>query len=296
MPNYEHKIDKIILAASKKKRDSACISDQSQYWEHQDYRIRYIIKGNGAKTLIFVPDPPHTIEHYLNVADSLALNYTVVFFEFPGFGFSTLKTDNYSFSVNDGVAITMGLIENLKIEHCALCYSCVSGYVAWQCATQYQLKIEALVLMQTPTWEQQRKWSERIDIKGMIRTPYIGQFLMWSLKYTFIKHWYKRVALNEKDCSAYTEITNKAAKCGSGFCMASAFQMAFNKEQQYDKVTIPSLLLWGTKDPTHEKTNMTGIDVYFPNGRLVYFEQSSHFPMLEEPAKFLTEIIQFYKP
>lgn len=56
---------------------------------------------------------------------------------------------------------------------------------------------------------------------------------------------------------------------------------------------IPTLLMWGSKDPAVYVSSMKPLARYFPNSRQVVFPNVGHLPYEECPQEFNHELVQF---
>jgi len=57
--------------------------------------------------------------------------------------------------------------------------------------------------------------------------------------------------------------------------------------------TIPTLLMWGSKDPAVYASSAEPLAKYFPNSRLIVFPGIGHLPYEECPEEFNRELIEF---
>ncbi|MCM3633568.1 alpha/beta fold hydrolase [Paenibacillus camelliae] len=59
------------------------------------------------------------------------------------------------------------------------------------------------------------------------------------------------------------------------------------------KISHPTLLLAGTYDPVCCGEQQSGYLNNIQNGQIINFERSAHFPRLEQPEKYTTEVLKF---
>jgi proline iminopeptidase len=67
----------------------------------------------------------------------------------------------------------------------------------------------------------------------------------------------------------------------------------FDLEEAIRQVSVPTLVLVGRHDPQAPLPNSERIAAAIPGARLVIFEQSGHFPYIEEPETFRAALQQF---
>jgi len=263
----------------------------------KDCDIRVCIDGKGP-LLVMLPDPPNTIEHHAQLIAELRQRFRVVCFEFPGFGFSYPKS-SMQYTLAGITQVFHDLFDTLEIKNAALAISCLGAYVGINYAIHYPDRIQSLILIQVPDLQQAIDWSYKADVLGMIRSPFLGQLLTQSAQRTITKHWYQSaLGLNANDlkCKYYTDIALTAIDDGSCFCLASAYQMLQNRTQvEWNRLRQPVLLVWGAKDITHSETEPTTMSSLIANSTFVQFENSSHFPNLDEVQRF-SEVLRDWIP
>ncbi len=247
--------------------------------------IRYKIVGNGNKTIVFIPDAPNTIEHYEELCALLKNNFTVIVFELPGFGFSSLKTTHFKFSLQESTEMCVELLIKLNFQKYILAFPCVTGFVALNIVETEPELIDGLVLIQTPSFEEELKWYQLVDNKGLFGKPVIGQLFNLLMKRKVAKLWYKSALPKNNYDEHYLALTEKTFKQGSEFCLASAFQGIFKNKNSKSKYTISNsiqtLVIWGNSDRSHKSTNKKSIEQYITNPDYLFIEESGHFPELE---------------
>ncbi len=264
----------------------------TRFAEFDDMIIRYQRTGNGAHTIVLVPDPPNTIEHLQHLTTLLAKHYSVLAFEFPGFGFSVPKTTNYQFSLSDGIQTTLKILSYLRINSCTLAFPCVAGYIAFLLAGQRPDIIKHVIAIQVPDWEEELNWSVRVDLYGLIRTPIVGQLLLSSFKRRIAKQWYDAALPKGNRDPTFYNVCKSGLDKGSCFCLSSAFQALFNSPRpNFEKIKQKGIIVWGKKDRTHRKTNRQTTLSFFENADVFEFDEAGHFPELENPERF-AEIVR----
>lgn len=248
--------------------------------------IRVRVEGQGRPTVVFIADPPNVVEHYDALFELLSTWTRVVCFEAPGFGFSIPKRA-FTFTFQEYAQTVADLLIALRMEPYVLAFSCVSAYTALKVAADHPGVVSQLLLMQAPVWSEQVKWSRRVDRKGLIATPYIGQaFMAWQKRWV-MQQWYQAALPKTKPVAPFVEPSLKAFERGASFCLASLFQRWFSaKEPCFAPVIQPTLVLWGMSDRSHRHTNKKSILEYVPKATVVELEGVGHFPELEDPHRF----------
>jgi pimeloyl-ACP methyl ester carboxylesterase len=259
-----------------------------------DFVLRYQVMGEGAMTLVFIPDAPNTIEHYQQLNELLKPHFRVVIFELPGFGFSFPKKSNYKFSLAENTDLTIRFLEKLGFQNYILAFPCVSGYVAWQIATQKPNLVKAIINIQTPAWAEELKWVKRLDPKGAMNRPYLGQVFLQMYKRKVAQGWYQVALPKENYHPQFWETCEKAFAQGSAYCLASAFQGVFSTQTpDFQIIKQKSLIIWGLKDRSHRKTDKGLQNAHFQDFRTENLAEAGHFPELEFPEKFVEILLDW---
>lgn len=260
---------------------------------HGTVRVRDV--GKSASTVVFVGDSPLSIEHYDALFDLLRGELRVVCIDLPGFGLSR-PSAGFDFGLLAQAAAVRSVIEALSIRECLLAFGCVNAYLAVLLAHDAPELVRGVILMQAAEWQAEVRWAEKIDFygRGVIATPYIGQFVMSAGRRPMAKRWIAKALGNQELVDDFVRRTNEAFDAGSGWALASLTQAYFGRPVPvFQPVQQPSLLVWGQRDRSHRKTDPSSGLAYLARGRLELFDRAGHFPELEEPERFAQLVRSF---
>jgi pimeloyl-ACP methyl ester carboxylesterase len=249
-------------------------------------RLRLLDRGRG-QTVVLIPDPPNVIEHHAAMIRTLERHCRVVCFDPPGFGFSRPKR-GFGFTVDDHASVIVNLFERLGIRDAVIGTTCLLGFAAARVAKLRPDLISRLVLGQVPSETQARQWMHRVDFKGLIGTPVIGQLLMMTMPTRIAKSWYGAALRKGAPIAPMFEPAQRSFRAGAAYCLASSFQ-AFDAAPLPDISGLeqPVAVCWGSKDRTHRRTDPRSFLEHAPHARHVTFEDCGHFPDLERPEEFI---------
>ena len=257
--------------------------------------VRVRVAGSGARTLAIVPDPPNVIEHYDRLIALLEPDVRVVCLEAPGFGFSTPKP-NFDFTLDAQVETIATLLFRLRLGPYALAFPCFAGILAVRLAIEHPELVSHLVLVQTPAWSEEMGWVRRIDSKGILQTPFVGQLLTSFGKRRVARSWYRAALPRGADPGPFLRPALHAFDDGASYCLASAFQAATReRDPRLRRVRQPALVVWGDADRTHRRTDKRSILEYVPHADWTQFDAAGHFPDLEQPERFRDELLHFLR-
>lgn len=282
-------IDK-VPRFSKPKLDSKFTSE---WLELERGVVRYIKVGNqqAKETVVLMPDPPNTIEHLEELIKLLEPNFQVVVFEGVGFGHSRAFL-SYNFSVRHNADVIIELLEKLNVNNAILALTCIAALPSLMVANKHPEIVSGLVLGQTPSLDEAKKWASRVDFKNVLATPFIGQIILRALRNKIADVWYQNALPKGGGRSSLVARTLASFKDGARFSLASAFQ-ALQSDNTTPLELVASqqaIVLWGSLDRTHKKTNKQSIIELLPNGSIIELENCAHFPDIEAPEAFAKAI------
>ena len=253
-----------------------------------DYgKIRVFDTQTNLPVIINVPDGPNVIEHQLPLINSLAKDYRVVCFEYPGLGFS-FPNKNYNYSFESGADLLLQVMDALNLNKVSLLFSCSNGYYAIKAGIKSSERFQHIFLSQTPSVAGITKWTEK-SIPSMLKIPVIGQLTnaLYARKLAGI--WYKySLPRDHPSRHEFTQIAKESIKDGGCFCLSSLVQgLAKDREQTLDLKGVPTTLVWGSLDFTHRKTDKESILDHITDCEIIEFEDCGHFPELERTKDYV---------
>jgi len=267
--------------------------DGVRFVELPQATLRVRVAGTGPVALVIVPDPPNVIEHYDRLIALLAPHLRVVCCEAPGFGFSR-PAPGFDFSPASQAASMAALLARLALGPYLLAFPCFAGLVAVQLAAEHPELVNGLVVVQTPAWSEALGWVRRIDRRGLLQTPWLGQLAMSFGKRRVARGWYRAALPPGADPAPFLAPALAAFERGGAYCLASAFQAACRTPApRLGPVRQPALVVWGGADRTHRRTDKRSILEYVPRADWVDFAAAGHFPDLEQPERFRDEVLHF---
>jgi pimeloyl-ACP methyl ester carboxylesterase len=249
-----------------------------------DALVRCRIEGKGP-TIVFCVDPPVVIEQYDRLVRALSSDFRVVVFEPPGFGFSVARP-SFDPSFEGTTRAVARFLRALGHGPYTLAFPCVTAFAALDVASRYPGLVERLVLMQAPSWEEELRWKERRDPKGVLGTPVVGQVAMRLLKRRRAPAWFDAAVGDRARTGELKRTTDDALRHGAQFGLATAFQSYLVPGAAPPASTRPTLVVWGEADRSHAKTDRESSRALGRDVTIVTAAELGHFPELERPEWF----------
>ncbi len=251
--------------------------------------VRILVEGDGPVTLVLSPDPPNVIEHCRPVIERLARRLRVVAVELPGFGFSRAEP-GFRFTVEDNARLLIELLERLALPPYALALPCAAGHIAFEVAAQRPDLVTHLVAIQTAAPLDQIAWARRIDRRGLVATPFLGQLLVRLRRERIARSWYRSVASDGVLADALAAQAVAALDAGAAYALASALQGLRSLNTAPRTLSQPTVVIWGEADRSHRLTDRHAIASMFAQARWASLAHGGHFPDLQEPDWFAAEV------
>lgn len=265
---------------------------ENRWLDSQLGSIRYVLSGKSQnQCVMLMPDPPNSIEQMKPLIDILTDDFYVIAFDAPGFGYSRASS-KFNYSIEHNAQIIIELIQSLCVSRAILAMTCIGALPAIYASKYRPELISGLVLGQTPSLEDAKRWANSVDIGGLLGTPYLGQALLKFARSKVSKNWYDIAFPKGYNTRSHYHNTIDSFRRGAGFSLASAFQALKSERMNTSHLVTETnaIVLWGMLDRTHKKTDRYGIMDCLSNGKLLELNNSGHFPDIEAPDKFSNAI------
>jgi len=261
--------------------------------------------GQGEPVIIIhggpVLDQSYLIDHF----KELAKNHRLIFFDQRACGKSTADVDTASMSMKNLIDDIDQLRQKLELDQVHILGHSWGGMLAAKYAIEYPLKVKSLVLCDAmpPSF---RLWNEEEQIL-MQRTSAYDSLLEEQIKSLdgFKNQEVKWVdSLMKISFKSQFEDTTKLALLKiqlpeDYFKRSKIFEhigpelFAFDLTTQLDKITAPTLIIYGDQEPATE----ISAPVYksgIASSQLVIIPNSGHFPFIEQPLRFNLAVNEFW--
>jgi pimeloyl-ACP methyl ester carboxylesterase len=259
-----------------------------------DINIGYKIFGKSGPPLLLIMGFGGTMNNWDPIMiKKLSLNHTVIVFDNRGVGSTELGNKN--FSISQFAKDTVGLINALHINKTDVMGFSMGGFIAQEIALNNPEKINKLVIYASncggrestpPTPElsklvQNTSKSMQEILDGVTALIFPKE---WSIQnpqvIETIKEGYKIPPVISMDTIQKQGIAS-SYWYNAGVC------------NQLEKITIPTLIVVGTKDILTPKANSLIMTEKIPDAWLVQIKNGGHGVMYQYPNKF-TSIVQAF--
>jgi len=279
--------------------------DQSEYpftphyFDINGYKLHYIDEGQG-QTILFIHGTPSWSFDFRNVIKELKSTYRCIAIDHIGFGLSD-KPKEYDYSTLNHSKTLEKFINGLQLHDITLVVHDFGGPIALNVAIQHPDLIKNLVILNSWLWSSKND-PDFIKLSKILKNPllpFLYRYLNFSPRFILPKSFGDK-KLSNKTLKQYTSpFANKSQRNGAlAFALSllndqNWFEELWNKRLAISQ--IPTLIIWGMKDPVIKPHNLDKFLSEFPNSKVIKLVTCGHFPQEEEPALVTKSILDFLK-
>ncbi|EAZ92500.1 alpha/beta fold hydrolase [Crocosphaera chwakensis] len=268
-------------------------------WNHNylytnGVRLHYVSEGEGNLMLMLhgFPEFWYSWRHQIK---AFSKNYCVVAPDLRGYNYSDQLQSIKLYDISELVKDIAGIITNLGYEKCILVAHDWGGLIAWYFADQYPEMVEKLIVLNIPhpakliegfRTPQQLKKSWYVFF---FQLPFLPELLIrWNnyeaIESAFMNMAIDKSAFSDEDIQAYKK---SAAKPGALTAMINYYRcfvkQIFTSEKSWNKLDVPTLMIWGENDTALGKELTYGTEGYVTDFTIRYIPNCSHWVQQEQP-------------
>lgn len=218
-----------------------------------------------------------------------------------GYNLSDKPDGVASYQMDTLVKDIIGLADALGYERFYLAGHDFGAMVAWSMALCCPERIKRMVIANVPHPQVMSSYL-RTQIKQMLKSWYALFFQIPGLPEWVVKlnNWRFLISAMPDDLSAeernrYREAWNQPAAMTGMMNWYRAFFRLQRQTTQFSQIQVPTLILWGKQDP-HLSYEMATLSVELcDNGRLITFENATHWILHDEPEAVSNHIVHFFR-
>jgi pimeloyl-ACP methyl ester carboxylesterase len=212
--------------------------------------------------------------------------YRTYALDFWGFGESGKKRESYN--VQDFVTLVDQFMEQLGIERAPLVGHSMGGTVSLSVAIQYPERVRKVVVIGSPIIGS--SLSLLLKMFGQRFVAYLVYHNLWTLRYGFrlLSPFYTRDPrwpdMMDRDLSSTTL---------ESFLLSIASLRQTDLRPQIPQIKVPVMGVYGEKDIVVHPEQWKPLKEGVANCRIECMSSSGHFPMLDDPSRFMTVLHDF---
>lgn len=276
---------------------------QSHFIEVDGVNVHVRFVGDGEP--IFLLHGSFSSLHTWDVwQQELSSYYMTISLDFPGHGL-TGSDPLKRYTVQDYSDLVLALAEKLKLRKFHLAGNSMGGAVALQVASTRPDQVLTLNLIDSsgaPRLETRSLDSTQSSARGggawifkLIANPIISKiFLKCTPKFLFamnMKEVYgDKSKIQSETTDRYFELMLRE---GNRQATLDRLSMARKSTVDFERLTMPTLILWGGKDSWIPVSQAYALEKAIPGSNLIIFDGAGHVPMEEIPTESVAEYLSF---
>ena len=261
--------------------------------------LAYRRAGDGP-TLLMIHGMAGSSRGWKSVMPDLAQHHDVIAPDLPGHGESVRPTGDYSLG---NLAATMrDLLGVLDVERATIVGHSLGGGIAMQLAYQHPELAERLVLVSSGGLGREVSWMIRalalpgaeyvapVIFPGVVRDA--GNRVARAIERLGIRA--PRIAEMWEAYASLTVPAHRDAFLRTVHAVIDPGGQAVSAtDRLYLAAAMPTLIMWGDRDPIIPAAHGHSAHAAMPGSRLEIFEGVGHFPPAEEPTRFAHVLLDF---
>ena len=267
----------------------------------QNQQVFVIDEGSSKNVLVILHGYPTSSYDYYKVLTELSKHYRVIIHDHLGFGFSD-KPLNYSYSLIEQADIALLLWEQLNLKKVTLLAHDYGTSVATEIIARYNrqllsINIEELILCNGSMHIELAKLR---TIQKLLKNKITGKWVAKLANQTIFNRNIKKIYFNSSKITQ-NELDEMwfQINYNNGRKVIHLLSNYINERYFFwnrwigalKETQIPTKIVWATHDPIAVKAIAEQLHKEIPNNKLIWLENSGHFPMLETPVEWSTLVL-----
>lgn len=221
-----------------------------------------------------------------NILPLARAGYRVCAPDLPGHGLSDAPQEPGSYTLPQFGAALLALMDALALERPTIAAQSMGGKIAAHVAMHAPERVRALMLFGPVGFGLIPPWQA---LSPLIPTP-SGELISLFIPrpvIAFVQHrvYGKLGWFSARDIDEYWAPTQFPAVVRAQFQMLKEFPWGLWEPRELPMLTVPTHVIFGTRDRTVRPQAVEGLVPHLPNGRLTWIEDGGHVVMEEAPER-----------
>ncbi|MBP3042702.1 alpha/beta hydrolase [Arthrobacter jiangjiafuii] len=266
---------------------------QLSYVDVGSCRTRVLRVGEGTDTIVLMAGTSGHLEAFTQNIRALARNYTVLAYDYPGHGFSTLAEADLE--IPDYEQHLLGLLDALGLDDVHLCGESLGGWIALKFAQKHSERVKTLILS--------APGGQIVAQSAMGKARSVSRNAVEDPTFANVKTRLQVVIHDPELITDELVHMRRAVYSREGFATSMGHILALqNPEirfrnrvtvQDYAALTVPTLLVWTDHEPSGGVETGEQFAAAIPDGELLLIRNAAHWPQWEDPQAFNERALDF---
>lgn len=257
-----------------------------QYRDVAGIRLHYVEAGAGPLVVLLHGAPEFWYSWRHQIPILAAAGFRVIALDLPGYNDSGKPDDLDAYRIPEIARVIAGFLAQTNEAPCVLVGHDWGGITAWMVAMLHPDVVSRLVVLNAPHpapffRELKRSWSQKLRMAYQLffQLPRVPEFTMRRFRFAFLRIGLRRMGRFRADeIERYVEAWSKP---GALTGMANYYRAVPRSRRSGSlplrPITIPTLLIWGERDPVFIRAVTENFDDMVPNLRIERLARAGHF-------------------
>ncbi len=253
--------------------------------------LYYEQHGQG-ESLVLIPGFGGTHANWLGIVPQLQQHFLVTIFDPRGAGQSDAPAGPYDIATL--AADLAELLEALKINRTHVCGQSMGGMIAQYFAIHYPQHLNKLILSSTTARPISYRFTYLNKLNGLMVAN--GLPIELVLRNVFFSLMSRKFLQDEARVETVLKFAVEQAKLAKPEGRAGQFAAIVNhhcSERELARIKAPTLVLAGDDDLTVDSHEALFLAEHINGAKAVIFKDCGHILALEEPEKFVKQLVEF---
>lgn len=256
-----------------------------------DVNIRYRDEGpKDAPVLVMIHGFTASLETWDALTDNLKTDYRIIRLDLPGHGLSSADASG-DYSNARTVDLFNLLLTQLELDEVTVIGNSLGGLVAWRAALDNTETIEKLVLISPGGFSINGVTETPVDVPMMVKF-YLTKVPSAGVKQASTALYGDPSKLTDARLKVIEDMMKQPGNGDAFVARAGQFTLP-SPENDLQKVTAQTLIIWGDKDLMVPPAHGQKFIELMPNATLKTYEGVGHVPQEEVPEKLADDIRSF---
>jgi pimeloyl-ACP methyl ester carboxylesterase len=238
----------------------------------------YFVRAGEGSLMLFLHGAPDSWALYESQLREFGGDHLAVAANLRGYAPSDAPAAVEAYAMPRLLGDVHGLLDHFGRERCILVGNDWGGYVAWVFASAYPSRVERLIILNAPHPAVHLR-EVRTNAAQIEASQYEREFNTAVAPYPVWYNYYRA------DPIKVPASLGDSANLGLPDLPSRFFaDVAKPPATTSLRVSVPTLVIWGMRDPSLLPHQLQGLGEYAPDLTVVRIEDASHYPMRSHPA------------